>query len=410
MQQRRKSGSVPLVIAFASLLILGIPVGLLGVAWPTMQRTFGVSVDALGVLLIGLTVGYASTSFASGQLITQYGRGKVLSAAGALFCVGLFAQASAQSWLWLIVAVLCTGIASGAIDSAINGFLANNYGATILNWLQACFGLGATFGPLLMTIILQAGQSWRLGILLLACLQAMLAVAFVLSRRKWLDQPLTALDGTAQPAAARVPLQRTAAIPAMWVMMALYLLFAGVESTPGQWSYILFTQARAIPNAAAGIWVSVYWGSLTAGRMILGIAADRYGTIRISRICVIGILAGALVLWWDPIPMSGWLGLAIIGFAEAPLYASILAYTPKLFGPRHAPNAIGLQMGTNGLAYAIVPALVGVLATRTTFEIIGPAIFIFGAGMLALLPAIARPLLPSQLQDLTEAGLGSQNS
>jgi hypothetical protein len=45
------------VLAFVSL---GLPDGLLGVAWPSMRATFGLPLEALGPLLAAFTTGYVS--------------------------------------------------------------------------------------------------------------------------------------------------------------------------------------------------------------------------------------------------------------------------------------------------------------------------------------------------------------
>jgi hypothetical protein len=45
---------------------LGLPDGLLVVAWPSMRGTFCLPLEALGPLLAGFTTGYVVSSFAAG--------------------------------------------------------------------------------------------------------------------------------------------------------------------------------------------------------------------------------------------------------------------------------------------------------------------------------------------------------
>lgn len=52
-----------LMLAYIAFITLGLPIGLLGVAWPTMRADFGLPLDAMGLLLISTTVVYSLTSF-----------------------------------------------------------------------------------------------------------------------------------------------------------------------------------------------------------------------------------------------------------------------------------------------------------------------------------------------------------
>ena len=59
----------PVLLAYAAFIALGMPDGLLGIAWPTMRVDFGVPLDAVGMLLIAAVVGYMTSSFLSGTLV-----------------------------------------------------------------------------------------------------------------------------------------------------------------------------------------------------------------------------------------------------------------------------------------------------------------------------------------------------
>ena len=44
-----------LMLAYIAFVTLGLPTGLLGVAWPTMRTDFTLPLDAMGLLLISST-------------------------------------------------------------------------------------------------------------------------------------------------------------------------------------------------------------------------------------------------------------------------------------------------------------------------------------------------------------------
>jgi MFS family permease len=66
------------VIAFVAFVSLGLPDGVLGVAWPSICRTFALPLSQLGVLLSAAAAGYLASSFASGWLVARIGVGRLL--------------------------------------------------------------------------------------------------------------------------------------------------------------------------------------------------------------------------------------------------------------------------------------------------------------------------------------------
>jgi hypothetical protein len=66
-------------IAILGFVSLGLPDGLLGVAWPSIRRSFSLSLDALGPLLVSTTVGYAASSFGSGWILRRVALGALLA-------------------------------------------------------------------------------------------------------------------------------------------------------------------------------------------------------------------------------------------------------------------------------------------------------------------------------------------
>lgn len=70
---RKNAGIALVVLIFVAFISLGLPDGLLGVAWPEMRRSFGLPLDALGVLLIASTTGYLISSFFNGYFMAKLG-------------------------------------------------------------------------------------------------------------------------------------------------------------------------------------------------------------------------------------------------------------------------------------------------------------------------------------------------
>ena len=359
-------------IAYSGFIALGLSSGLLGVAWPSMRASFGLSLDAVGTLLVATTAGSLLSSFSSGPVVSRIGAGRLLLVASVLMGVGLLGYSLAPTWWVLVLIGVLSGMGGGAMDAGMNTYFAANHSASLMNWLHACFGLGATLGPVVMTTVLNMGQSWRWGYVVAGVLQGLLALSFGLTLPQWQLAGANSPEAHSRSSVDGVRAGDTLRLPGVWLGIALFFVLTGVEGTAGQWPYTLFTEARGVAPSAAGMWVSIFWGSLTVGRIVSGFVVDRLGVVSSARLGLIGVILGAAGVWWNVADVVGFLGLALIGFSLAPLFPLLISHTPKRLGAAHAPNAIGFQVAAAGLGLSLVPGLAGVLAESLGLEIIGP--------------------------------------
>ena len=379
-----------LALAFLGFISLGLPDGLLGVAWPSIRRSFGISLDALGALLLTTTSGYLVASLSSGPIVARLGVGRLLAMSGFLTMAGLLGYVLAPGWWAMVGLGLLAGLGGGAVDAGVNAYAAVNFSRRLVSWLHASYGLGAALGPLIMVTVLNVGLSWRWGYAIVSVLQAVLGTCFLLTAGRWhggMQQQEDALDtGPDRKAHAR----HTFSLPIVWLSITLFFVYTGIEAGAGQWAFTLFTESRSVPMQIASLWVSIYWGSLTVGRLLFGFMANRVEVVPFLRTCMLGVLSGSAMIWMNLGNGLSFLGLALMGFAAAPIFPLLISATPKRVGPAHAPNVVGFQVGAASLGIAGLPALAGVLAERVGLEIIGPCLVVGALMMLLLHEAIVR--------------------
>lgn len=399
-------------VAFIAFISLGLPDGVVGVAWPSIRRTFGLPVSQLGALLTAGMCGYLASSFSGGVLVARLGVGRLLLASSLLMVGASLGFARAPAWPAMVAMSVGAGLGAGAIDTGLNAYAARHFSPRLVNWLHAFYGVGATLGPLLMTGVLSAGQSWRRGYAINAALLAVMALCFLVTWKLWeageaaessslSDGPLKranradggdglpvergALVGAIAPS-VRETLRR----PVVLMSIALFFLYTGLEVAAGQWTYSLFTEARGIAPAVAGVWVGVYWASLTAGRIVFGTVAGHVPPLAILRVSMLAAPVGAMLIWANPGPLGSFLGLALMGFCLAPMFPLLISLTPARVGPAPAAQVIGFQVSAASLGAAGVPVLAGVLARRLGLEVIGPVLLCVAVALLVLHEAIAR--------------------
>ncbi len=371
-----------LIMAYIAFIGLGLYDGLLGVAWPSIRQTFHVSLDSVGLILAAGTTGYILSGLSSGRLSSDVGTGPLLLIGTLLRVVGMVGFALSPAWWGVVLSVLLVGLGGGSIDAGLNTYIATHHSLSRLNWLHASFGIGITLGPLLITAILGMGLSWRWGYSLVAVLHGALALVFALTLSRWQARPGTAQVSSGQPARTRA--RDTLALPAAWVGIGLFMVYTGTEVAAGQWTYTLLTESRSVSENIAGLWVGIYWGSFTVGRVLFGFAVDQINPLWLIRVGMLGAALGAALIWWNMANEVSYAGLALMGFSLAPIFPTLVSMTPSWLGADHAANAIGFQVGAAGLGAAALPGLAGVLAEHTSLEAIGPFLLAGSALMLAL--------------------------
>jgi fucose permease len=385
-QTAKKHSRLSLILlAYIAFIALGMPDGLLGVAWPSMRAGFSIPLDSLGILIIASVTGYITSSFLSGAILARMGVGKLLAVSCAFTGSALVGYTLVPSWWMLVLLGVVGGLGAGAIDAGLNTYIAANFGESLMQWLHACYGVGITCGPVIMTVALTAFNSWRLGYRVVGGFQLILATCFALTLTLWgrksasgnEDEPKRLTD-------YKTPLGETLRQPRVWLSALLFFMYVGVEISLGTWAYSLLVEERGIDPAAAGLWTGSYWATFTIGRVLAGLVARRAGVHLLVQTGLVGALFGAAILAWNPTDWSNLLTVAVIGFSIAPIFPALMSGTSRRVGAPFAANTIGMQMTASGLGGAVIPSLLGVLARRFSLEVIPPCLVAVLLGLIGL--------------------------
>lgn len=362
-----------LAVALVAFVLLGLVDGALGVAWPSMRDALERGISDLGLLIMFGSVGYLTASLGYGWLHRTMGTGVLLSSGSALFVLGISGIALAPSWAALTVSALVVGVGGGLVDTGMNAHAALAFDVGSINLLHACYGVGATLGPLVITASLISSGAWRWGYVAIAALQALSASMVWARRSRWAGaEP----DLTGETSGGRRRLR-------LWSLLALFFVYTGVEVAAGQWSYTILSESRGMSTAAAGLWVALYWGGLTLGRFGFGLVGGRMHATRIIDVSVGVAVAGLAVFWLDPLGV-GFSGLPVAGLGLAAIFPTLVSVTPARIGPLHSTSSIGYQLAAATIGAASIPWLLGALAESRGLESIGSGIFASAVVLLAL--------------------------
>ena len=95
---KRETNALIIGVAFLSFIAMGLSAGLMGVAWPSIRDSFGVSLDAIGALLFASTSGALLINLNSGPIISKIGLGPLLMIGCIIGGLGFVGFAVAPSW------------------------------------------------------------------------------------------------------------------------------------------------------------------------------------------------------------------------------------------------------------------------------------------------------------------------
>src|SRR4051812_36700806 len=121
---RERTSLTVLVLVFVGFVSLGLPDGLLGVAWPSIRQTFGLPIGALGALFLTTVCGYLAASLTSGWVVRRIGVGLLLALSGFATGVCLLTFALAPAWVVVVAVGVLAGLGGGAIDAGLNSYVA----------------------------------------------------------------------------------------------------------------------------------------------------------------------------------------------------------------------------------------------------------------------------------------------
>jgi fucose permease len=375
-EQRRRVRSVD-VLSLGSFVLLGLPDGMLGTAWPSMRATFGAPVGDLGLILLIATAGSVLVTAFVGPLIRRLGVPALLAVAGVLAALGYTGYAVAPG-LWLVLSVsVLLGASAGMMDGGLNTAIALTGRPRLLNLLHGAYGVGTAIGPLIVTAAILTG-SWRPAYLVQLSLDVVMAMLWLRQRRFDRAHAETAEVAPAHaPAsdphpAARWSRRRYGAV--VVAGMSVFFVYTGLEVGAGQWEASFSRGVLHLSAGATGLAVFGYWGALTAVRIGLALlprpispqAVIRWGS-------GIAVLAAAAI-WWRPDVAVAVIGFVVLGGSLAGVFPALIALTPVRLGEQRAHNVISWQVGAAAAGGAGLSAVIGLLIGTTGLAALGPAV------------------------------------
>lgn len=374
------AGLLPII--YLAFIGLGLPDSAIGSAWPTMAPDLGAGVSWVGVVTMIISAGTILSSLQSVRVVERFGTGRVTAVSVWLTAAALAGFSVATEFWQLCLLAIPYGLGAGAVDAALNTYVAVHYESQHMSWLHCMWGVGASGGPLIMAQCLGVG-SWSLGFLVLGGLQLAIVIVLTLSLPLWRDKALPRMADDADDAgsgdAEGAPISRRALLRRDGVLAVLicFFCYCALESTCGVWAASYCTFARGIDAQTAASWASLFYIGITLGRGVSGfisLKVSDHNMIRLGQ-ALIALGIGAMLLPLGDTVLL--VGLVLVGLGCAPIYPSIIHATPARFGNDVALALTGMQMAFAYVGTLVVSPLFGVIGQGISMELYPPYLLVF---------------------------------
>jgi len=350
--------TILLIIIYLAFISLGLPDSLLGAAWPVAYAQLGAPVSYAGFVSMGTTIGTVISSLVSVRVIRRFGTGGVTAACVLLTAGALLSISFTHSFVVLLLLAIPLGLGGGAIDAALNNYVALHYKASHMSFLHSFWGGGATISPLIMSQFLKQSGNWQGGYRFVSIIQISLAVIMLVTLPLWGKVPHASPD---ELLGGPIEIDNRTAIKkhgAIYAVLSFFFYCAG-ESSVGLWAATYFVGVRGVDPSIAASWGSLFYFGIMGGRMISGLLAMRVKEKTLINAGLILAVLGALLLALPLPQIFSLAGLLLFGLGCAPVFPNLIHITPQRFGANYSQAIIGLQMAAAYLGSTLMPPVVG---------------------------------------------------
>ncbi len=369
-----------LSVIYLAFISLGLPDSLLGSAWPTIHAEFEIPLSYMGLVSMIISGGTIISSLMAERVTKKFGTKWVTSISVFLTAVALFGFSTSTSFIHLCLWGIPYGVGAGAIDSALNNYVAIHYSSKHMSWLHCFWGVGTIISPYIMSYAL-THSFWTDGYRNVSFIQFGIGIVLLLTLPLWkVNQKKQSETAETKVLGLRGALK----IRGVKSLLVTFMSYCAAESTAMLWASSYLEGTRGITKEDAAAYGSLFFIGITAGRFISGFISDKLGDNKMIRtgtaiaLCGVGLIA-------IPLDFTAIVGFVVIGLGCAPVYPCIIHSTPNNFGAENSQGIIGIQMASAYVGSTFMPPVFGLIANNISLKLMPVYLGVFLILLLVML-------------------------
>lgn len=368
-----------LALIYIAFISLGLPDSLLGSGWPTMHEAFGVPVSYMGIVTMVISGCTIIASLMSDKLTHKLGTRIVTVISVFLTAIALLGFSFATEFWMLIVIAIPYGLGAGAIDAALNNYVALHYTSKHMSWLHCFWGVGTIVSPFVMSHALSTSV-WNNGYRIVAEIQCAIGLLLLFTLPVWKINKSSSVAEEQQKSIGLIGALKIKGVP---FLLLGFFAYCAAEATAMGWSATYFSQVKGIDGETAAAYASLVFIGITVGRFFGGFIMDKLGDRKMILLGTAITVCGILLLFVPIESMTlSLVGFIVIGLGYAPIYPCIIHATPNNFGAENSGAIIGIQMASAYVGSTFMPPLYGLLGRYLGYGMMPIYLLIFMVLML----------------------------
>lgn len=360
-----------LALIYVAFISLGLPDSLLGSGWPAMHSDLSVPVSYMGFITMVISGCTIVSSLLSDKLTGKFGTPLVTVTSVFLTAVGLFGFSFSNKYWMLIAFAVPYGLGAGAIDAALNNYIALHYKAKHMSWLHCFWGVGTIVSPFIMSYAL-THSVWNNGYRIVGFIQLGIALLLLVTLPVWKVNKSAA---TAEQ--KHIGLIGAFKIKGVPLLLVGFFAYCAAEATAMGWASTYFAEVKGVPSEQAAQFAALFYIGITISRFISGFISDKLGDRKMITMGTAFVICGIVLLFIPGPNFLAVIAFVTIGFGCGPIYPCIIHSTPNNFGAENSGAIIGIQMASAYIGSTFIPPLFGQLGGLIGFEILPIYLLLF---------------------------------
>jgi MFS family permease len=353
--------SSPRVAVSAAFLIHATVSGTWAPRLPAIKESLGLSDGELGTALVGLAIGLLVGTRLAGAPVDRFGSRPVMRVGFPLLAATLVLPGLADSLVVLFLSLFVLGLASGALDVAMNAQgieVERHLGRPILSGLHGLWSVGLGIGAGVAALAAAIGAD---PLEHFAVVAAVLAVASLVFLRGLLAAQRPA---PGEPEEEAVTVRWTLALVLLGVIA--FCSFVG-EGAASDWSAVYMTQELGSSQALGAVAFAAFAVTMAIARFVVDPLRVPLGNVVLVRGGSLIAAAGLGVALLVHEPAAAIAGFALLGLGLAPVVPIAFSAAGDL-DPRATGRLVG-RVATLGYVGSVAgPITIGWLAEATSLR------------------------------------------
>ena len=354
--------SSPRAAVSAAFLIHATVSGTWAPRLPAIKESLGLSDGELGTALVGLAIGLLVGTRLAGAPVYRFGSRPVMRVGFPLLAATLLLPGLADSLVTLLLSLFVLGLASGALDVAMNAQgieVERHLGRPILSGLHGLWsvglGIGAGVAALAAAIDVEPLEQFAVVALVLAVASLVFLRGLLAAKRPDSHEP------------EDEPVNVRWTLPLVLLGVIAFCSFVG-EGSASDWSAVYITQELGTSQALGAVAFAAFAVTMAIARFVVDPLRGRLGNVVLVRGGSLIAAAGLGLALLVHEPAAAIAGFALLGLGLAPVVPIAFSAAGDL-DARATGRLVG-RVATLGYVGSVAgPIMIGWLAEATSLRI-----------------------------------------